>query len=138
MTTTAPPSADSALATRLAAIVDRVMSAAPVQPISIRNVLNYLVGCLEDDETVGQAFDIGGPEVLTYERLIKIYAKAAGLRDRVVIPVSFISPRLSAFWISLVTPVPAPLARALTEGLLNKVVCTDERIRQPSRADHCP
>ena len=80
----------------------------PVQPVCIRNVLNYLVGCLEHEETVGQAFDIGGPEILTYERLIKIYAQAAGLRKRVVIPVSFISPRLSALWISLVTPVPAP------------------------------
>ena len=102
----------------------------PVQPICIRNVLNYLVGCLEHEETVGQAFDIGGPEILTYERLIKIYAQAAGLRKRVVIPVSFISPRLSALLISLVTPVPAPLARALIEGLLNKVVCRDERIRK--------
>lgn len=102
----------------------------PVQPISIRNVINYLVGCLENDETVGQDFDIGGPEVLTYERLIKLYACAAGLRQRLVIPVSFISPHLSAIWISLVTPVPAPLARALTEGLLNKVVCRDERIRK--------
>jgi len=102
----------------------------PVQPICIRNVLHYLVGCLEHDETVGQAFDIGGPEILTYERLIKIYAQAAGLRERVVIPVSFISPRWSPLWISLVTPVPAPLARALTEGLLNKVVCRDERIRR--------
>jgi uncharacterized protein YbjT (DUF2867 family) len=102
----------------------------PVQPICIRNVLNYLVGCLEYEETVGQAFDIGGPEILTYERLIKIYAQAAGLRKRVVISVSFISPHLSARWISLVGPVPAPLARALIEGLLNKVVCRDERIRK--------
>jgi uncharacterized protein YbjT (DUF2867 family) len=102
----------------------------PVQPICIRNVLNYLVGCLEHEETVGQDFDIGGPEVLTYELLIKIYAQAAGLRKRVVIPVSFISPHLSSLWISIVTPVPAPLARALTEGLLNKVVCRDERIRK--------
>lgn len=102
----------------------------PVQPICIRNVLNYLVGCLEKEETIGQTFDIGGPEVVTYERLIRIYACAAGLRERVVIPVSFISPQMSALWISFVTPVPAPLGRALTEGLLNEVVCRDERIRR--------
>ncbi|MHC1727659.1 MAG: SDR family oxidoreductase [Syntrophobacteraceae bacterium] len=102
----------------------------PVQPICIRNVLNYLVGCLENEEVVGQVFDIGGPEILTYERLIKIYAQAAGLRKRIVIPVSFISPHMSALWIALVTPVPAQLAAALCEGLLNKVVCMDERIRK--------
>lgn len=102
----------------------------PVQPICIRNVLNYLVGCLEHEETVGETFDIGGPEVLTYELLIRIYAQAAGLRKRIVIPAAFISPRLSALMISLVTPVPAPLAQALTEGLLNKVVCRDEHIRR--------
>lgn len=101
----------------------------PVQPICIRNVLNYLVGCLEHEETVGQIFDIGGPEVLTYERLIKLYAEAAGLSERIVIPISFISPRLSALMIGLITPVPAPLALALTEGLVNRVICRDERIR---------
>lgn len=100
----------------------------PVQPICIRNVLNYLAGCLEHEETAGQEFDIGGPEVLTYERLIEIYAQAAGLRKRVIIPVSFISPRLSALWVSMATPVPAPLVQALIEGLLNKVVCRDDRI----------
>ncbi len=102
----------------------------PVQPISIRNVLNYLAGCLEKEEVIGQVLDIGGPEILTYERLIRIYAQVASLRKRIVIPVSFISPHMSALWIALVTPVPAPLARALCEGLLNKVVCIDERIRE--------
>jgi len=102
----------------------------PIQPICIRNVLNYLVGCLEQEETVGQTFDIGGPEIVTYDHLIRLYTQAAGLRDRLLIPVSFMSPRVNALSISLVTPVPKPLARALTEGLLNKTVCMDERISQ--------
>ena len=57
----------------------------PVQPIAIRNVLNYLQGCLEHDETVGQTFDIGGPDVLTYRRLMDIYAEEAGLAKRWII-----------------------------------------------------
>ena len=118
------------LVDRLPVILTPLRVHTPVQPICIRNVLNYLAGCLECEQTVGQAFDIGGPEIVTYERLVKIYAQAASLRKRVVIPVPFISPRLGALWISLLTPVPAPLARALIEGLMNKVVCRDERIRK--------
>jgi len=100
----------------------------PVQPISIRNVLFYLHGCLEHDETVGQTFDIGGPEVLTYETLIEMYADVAGLPRRRIIPLPWITPRLSSLWIHLITPIPASLAGPLTEGLLNKVVCLDNRI----------
>ena len=40
------------------------------QPIAIRNVITYLVGCLEHDETIGQTFDIGGPDILTYRDLL--------------------------------------------------------------------
>jgi uncharacterized protein YbjT (DUF2867 family) len=101
----------------------------PVQPISIRNVLNYLVGCLEQDETIGQAYDIGGPDVLTYEGLIHIYAEVAGLKRRRIIPQPFITPRMSALWIHLITPIPASLAQPLVEGLLNQVVCLDTRIQ---------
>jgi len=101
----------------------------PVQPISIRNVLHYLQGCLEHDETAGQTFDIGGPDILTYQELMAIYAEEAGLRPRWIIPVPVLTPRLSSYWIHLVTPVPASIAKPLAEGLRNKVVCQENRIR---------
>jgi uncharacterized protein YbjT (DUF2867 family) len=101
----------------------------PVQPISIRNVLNYLQGCLENAETTDGTFDIGGPEVLTYQRLMEIYAEVAGLTRRRIIPVPVLTPRLSSLWIHLVTPVPASIARPLAEGLRNPVVCREDRIR---------
>jgi uncharacterized protein YbjT (DUF2867 family) len=101
----------------------------PVQPISIRNVLNYLVGCLDRDETVGQTFDIGGPDVLTYAGLIEIYTEVAGLKPRRIMPLPFITPRMSAFWIHLITPIPVSIALPLVEGLLNRVVCLDTRIQ---------
>jgi uncharacterized protein YbjT (DUF2867 family) len=101
----------------------------PVQPIAIRNVLNYLQGCLEHAETRGQTFDIGGPEVVTYRQLFDIYAEEARLRRRLIIPVPVLTPTLSSYWIHLVTPVPASLARPLAEGLSNPVVCQDHRIR---------
>jgi uncharacterized protein YbjT (DUF2867 family) len=102
----------------------------PVQPIAITNVLNYLQGCLEHEEVKGQAFDIGGPEVVTYRRLFDIYTEEAGLRHRLVIPVPVLTPRLSSLWIHLVTPVPAAIARPLAEGLRNPVVCQENRIRE--------
>lgn len=101
----------------------------PVQPIAIRNVLNYLQGCLENGQTAGGTFDIGGPDVLTYERLVQIYAEEAGLARRWVIPVPLLTPRMSSYWIHLVTPVPSYIARPLTEGLRNPVVCRETRIR---------
>jgi len=101
----------------------------PVQPIAIRNVLGYLKGCLEHDETLGGTFDIGGPDVLTYKQLMEIYAETAGLKKRWIIPVPILSPRLSSYWIHLITPVPSHIAQPLAEGLRNPVVCREDRIR---------
>jgi uncharacterized protein YbjT (DUF2867 family) len=101
----------------------------PVQPIAIRNVLNYLEGCLEHDDVVGRTFDIGGPDILTYGRLMEIYAEEAGLAKRWIIPVPLLTPRLSSYWIHLVTPVPATIARPLAEGLSNPVICQENRIQ---------
>jgi uncharacterized protein YbjT (DUF2867 family) len=100
------------------------------QPIAISNVLRYLRGCLERPETIGGTFDIGGPEIVTYRRLMEIYAEEAGLLRRLVLPVPVLTPRLSAYWIHLVTPVPAALARPLAEGLKNRAVCRNDEIRR--------
>lgn len=102
----------------------------PTQPIAIRNVLEYLTVCLDREETIGQSFEIGGPEVLTYRQLMEIYAEEAHLPKRVVIPVPVLTPRLSSYWIHLVTPVPSYIAKPLAEGLRNPVVCRDDRIRR--------
>ncbi|PLX80094.1 MAG: DUF2867 domain-containing protein [Desulfuromonas sp.] len=100
------------------------------QPIAIRNVLHYLVSTLDVPETSGETFDIGMNEVVTYNDLMLIYAEEAGLKERLIIPVPVLTPRLSSYWIHLVTPVPASLARPLAEGLKNPVICKDNRIRE--------
>lgn len=100
------------------------------QPIAISNVLGYLTGCLEHPETRGQIFDIGCRDILSYEELFQIYARVAGLRKRIIIPVPVLSPRLSSHWINLVTPLPAHIAKPLAEGLRNEVVCADMRIAE--------
>ena len=106
------------------------------QPIGIRSVLDYLVGCLETPATTGGTFDIGGPEVVTYRELMRIYASEAGLPSRLVIPIPVLSPRLSSYWIHLVTPVPAEVARPLAEGLSIRVVCRDTRILDLIPVEH--
>ena len=99
------------------------------QPIAIRDVIAYLVGCLEKEETVGETLDIGGPDILTYRDLLKIYAEEAGLRKRLIIPVPVLTPTLSAYWIRFVSPVPTSIALPLTEGLTSDAVCTENRIQ---------
>lgn len=100
----------------------------PCQPIAVRNVLAYLLGCLDSPETIGESFDIGQERVVTYSELMTIYAEEAGLRRRLILPVPVLTPRLSSYWIHLVTPVPASLARPLAEGLSNPVVCREQRL----------
>lgn len=117
------------LAERLPVMITPKWVKSRVQPISIRNVLGYLVGCLQHDETKGQVFDIGGPDVITYEELFQMYAEEAGLPVRRIKPVPFLTPRLSSYWIHLVTPLHSSIARPLAEGLRNDAVCEDNRIR---------
>ena len=102
----------------------------PCQPIGVRNVLHYLVGCINEPKTRGETFDIGQPEVTNYRKLMRIYAEEAGLPRRLILPVPVLTPRLSSYWIHLVTPVPASIARPLAEGLSNPVVCQENRITE--------
>lgn len=99
------------------------------QPIGIRNVLSYLVGALEHPEMENQQYDIGGSDVLTYQELMQLYAEVAGLPRRLILPVPVLTPRLSAGWVHIVTPVPANLARPLIEGLRNPAICNENAIR---------
>ena len=99
-----------------------------IQPIAVRDVLRYLVGCASLPAEVSRRFDIGGPDVLTYADMMCRYAAVAGLRRRLIIPVPLLSPRLSSLWVGLVTPVPAGLARPLVESLRNEVVCAEHEI----------
>ncbi|BBD09446.1 SDR family oxidoreductase [Desulfovibrio ferrophilus] len=100
------------------------------QPISIRDVLGYLAGCLDHPATIGQDYDIGGPFIETYEKLFQMYAEEAGLRKRLIIPVPILTPWLSSHWLGLVSPIPVSLAKPLIMGLRNRAVCRDYRIRE--------
>jgi uncharacterized protein YbjT (DUF2867 family) len=97
------------------------------QPIAIRDVLRYLVECIEVDETKARTLDIGGPDIMSYQRLMQVMAEKLKLRKRIIFPVPVLTPRLSSLWIGLVTPVSSSIARPLAEGLKNRTVCRDDQ-----------
>lgn len=98
------------------------------QPIAIRNVLGYLVGVAGDERTFGRTFDIGGPEVLTYEDLLLQYAAERGLR-RWLISTPFLTLGLSSYWLYFTTAASFRVASALVHSLAHDTVCRGEAIR---------
>lgn len=100
-----------------------------VQPIAIRNVLQYLVQALDKPETKNEIIQIGGKDVITYADMMQIYAKINNLK-RLLVPVPVLSPRLSSYWVHWVTPVPASLAQPLIQGLKNDVVVYDDKAKK--------
>lgn len=116
------------LAKRLPVMVTPQWVQTKCQPIAIDDVVAYLVGVLDVPETAGETYEIGGPEVLTYGELLQRTGAQLGQSTRIV-AVPVLTPRLSAYWVDLVTDVPRSVARPLIEGLKNPVVVEDTRIR---------
>jgi len=98
------------------------------QPIAVENVLTYLVGVLAAPESIGGVFDIGGSETLCYRDIMRVMAEELGLPRRYIIALPVLTPRLSSYWIHLVTPLSSRIAGPLAEGLKNEVVCREDRI----------
>ncbi|MDR5672497.1 YbjT [Halalkaliarchaeum sp. AArc-CO] len=117
------------LASRLPVMITPRWVSTRVQPIAISDVIEYLVGILDVPETAGDTFEIGGPEVLTYREMLIETGKLLSGREPFVLPVPFLTPRLSAYWVDLVTDVPASVAYPLIDGMTTDVVVTDDRIR---------
>jgi uncharacterized protein YbjT (DUF2867 family) len=98
------------------------------QPISIRDALAYLVAALDTPSSADQIIDIGGAESMTYRDMMMTYAQLRGLR-RIVLPVPVLTPRLSSYWVHLVTPIPSGIARPLIDGLRNEAVVSSSLAR---------
>lgn len=99
-----------------------------IQPIAVRDVLRYLVAGAGLPAEVNRGFDIGGPDVMTYRDMMRAYARVAGLRHRLIVPVPLLTPGLSSHWVGLITPVPRQIARPLAESLRHEVVCQEHDI----------
>jgi uncharacterized protein YbjT (DUF2867 family) len=94
------------------------------QPIAIRDALSYLVDALDTPESEGKMIEIGGATRLTYADMLFAYARERGLK-RFLIPTPFYAPRLSAYWIHMVTPIHWRIVLPLIEGLRAKLVVND-------------
>ncbi|MGY5147760.1 MAG: NAD-dependent epimerase/dehydratase family protein [Candidatus Nitrosopumilus sp. bin_7KS] len=97
------------------------------QPIAVDDVVFYLAECLSKSETMGQIFEIGGPDKITYEELMRIYSAYLN-RNLFVIQIPFLTTRLSSYWVDLITPVKASLARPLIDSLVHDTIVTDDKI----------
>ncbi|WP_129128142.1 NmrA family NAD(P)-binding protein [Geomonas oryzae] len=99
------------------------------QFIAVQDVIAYLVGCLKDERTAGQTYDIGGPELLSYREMMERFAEIEKKFIK-IFPVPFLTPRLSSYWVWLITPVKPSISMPLIEGLGNEVICHDDAIRK--------
>lgn len=116
------------LTERLPVMVTPTWVSSRVQPIAVRDVLSYLLGVLELEQSLNRRFDIAGPDVLTYREMMQRYASVAGLTRRIIIPVPVLSPWLSSHWVNVVTPVPKAIAQPLIESLRNSVTANEHDI----------
>jgi len=99
------------------------------QPIAIRNVIEYLTGCIENGKTTGKIFEIGGPEILTYMDMLRIFAEERDYK-RYIYSSRLISIRFTALCLFFITSTPYRLFRNLLESLQNEVIVKDHEIRE--------
>jgi uncharacterized protein YbjT (DUF2867 family) len=99
------------------------------QPIALADVAAYLAAAAGRTEMLGRSFDAGGPDVITYREMIERIARIRGKRP-LIVEVPVLTPRLSSYWLHLVTPVNAGVARPLIEGLRNATVARDDHLRR--------
>lgn len=123
------------LVTRLPVMITPRWVETRTQPIALADALFDLAGVLGKTDMIGQSYDIGGPEPLTYRRMMLTVSRIMHLR-RVIVPVPLLSPRLSSHWLRLITDVDLTTARALVDSMTNEVVVRDPRINE--LLDHQP
>lgn len=117
------------LVERLPIMITPLWVSTRCQPIAISDVIGYLVGCLSDDRTAGRVFDIGGPDIMTYRKMMERFAAIVGKRLW-ILPVPVLTPRLSSYWVALFSPIKPSVSMPLIEGLSNEVICQDTSIRE--------
>jgi hypothetical protein len=94
------------------------------QPIAVEDAVAYLVAALELPSGEERVFEVGGADQVSYGEIMREYARQRGLR-RLLIPVPFLTPRLSSLWLGLTTPVYARVGRKLIESVRSPTVVCD-------------
>jgi uncharacterized protein YbjT (DUF2867 family) len=126
-----------ALVDRLPAMICPRWVGVPTQPIALRDTLGYLAGICGLERAFGRSFDIGGPEVMTYREMIERIARIRG-KHPLIVEVPFLTPRLSSYWLHLVTPVNAAVARPLIEGLRAPTIAREKEIAELVKLEETP
>lgn len=117
------------LAGRLPIIIMPQWRKTKCQPISIRDVIKYLVGAFETPEMNGKTFDIGGPQVLTYEEMVRVMSILLN-KNSYICPLPIKNISVFSYIASFITKVPAPLVSSLFEGLKNDLICSNDSIKK--------
>lgn len=118
-----------ALVERLPVMITPRWVSTRCQFIAVGDVIAYLVGCLLHEQTAGKTYDIGGPEILSYREMMERFAEIEKKFIK-ILPVPFLTPKLSSYWVWLVTPIKPSISAPLIEGLGVEVVCHDDKIRE--------
>lgn len=116
------------LVKNLPAMVVPRWTATRTQPIAVDDVIRYLAGVIDNEDAVGEIFEIGGPEAMTYVDMLTVASKVATGRTIPVVPVPVLTPRLSSYWLALVTDVDLTTGRNLIDSMSTEVVAQDRRI----------
>lgn len=116
------------LVKNLPAMVVPQWTATLTQPIAVDDVIRYLAGVVDCDEAIGQVFEIGGPEAMTYVDMLSVASEVANGQSIPIVSVPVLTPRLSSYWLALVTDVDRTTARNLIDSMGTEVIVHDRRI----------
>jgi len=117
------------LVKNLPAMIVPRWAATRTQPIAVDDVVRYLVGVAGEERAIGQVFEIGGPEPMSYVEMLRVASEVADGRRVPVVQVPVLTPRLSSYWLALVTDVDTTTGRNLIDSMGTEVVVTDHAIR---------
>jgi uncharacterized protein YbjT (DUF2867 family) len=118
------------LVAHLPAMVVPKWATTRTQPIALSDVIRYLVEVLEPEAAKGRVFEIGGPDVLSYGEMMRRVAHLHHHRPLPMLAVPLLTPRLSSYWLALVTDVDTATARNLVDSMSNEVVVTDNHMAE--------
>jgi uncharacterized protein YbjT (DUF2867 family) len=126
------------LVENLPAMVVPKWASTQAQPIAVDDVIRYLVGVVQRPEAVGRVFEIGGPDRLTYLQMLEIASEVSVGHRVPIAQVPVLTPRLSSYWLSLVTDVDTTTGRNLVDSMATEVVVRDDSILEIVPGDRVP
>jgi uncharacterized protein YbjT (DUF2867 family) len=118
------------LVKNLPAMVVPKWAATKTQPIAVDDVIRYLVGVCGNEAALGEVFEIGGPDQLTYVEMLRVAAEIDKGRTPPIVKVPVLTPRLSSYWLALVTDVDVTTGRNLIDSMGIEVLVKEQRIRE--------